>query len=154
MVRRWLCLALSLALPAPLLAEGILADVSLTAQPLSGTAQPLSPAASAELQDLAARPPEIPRIPNRPVDDFFAVTLISMPFTAFWALIGALAAGGISQKRFPPEFDTPLLAGAGIAAASASVAIGLVSVSWKNVKMPGQSGTPAPTPVAVPSPQP
>jgi hypothetical protein len=72
--------------------------------------------------------------------------LISLPFTAIWGLLGALAVGGIAQHRFPPEFDTPLLAGAGAAALGASVITGLVSVKWG-----GSRATPSPTPGLTPT---
>jgi hypothetical protein len=64
------------------------------------------------------------------VEDFFTVSVVSLPFTVFWAFIGATAVAGISQQKFPPEFNEPMLVGAGACALGASVAIGLVSVSW------------------------
>ena len=97
--------------------------------------------------ELPGRPAPIPKIPNNGVEDFFAVTLISLPFTAFWALIGALIVGGISQNHFPPEFTTPLLASAGATAAGTSVAIGLVSVQWG-----GHAPKPSPTPTPISQP--
>lgn len=143
MVKRALGVLLSLAL---LVQPGLAADLSVTAA-TSPTAQALSPSAEG-LLDLPGRPAPIPKVPNRPVEDFFAVTLLSLPFTALWALVGALVVGGIAQNHFPPEFDTPLLTAAGMAAAGTSVAIGLVSVQWS------AGPAPSPTPALTPVPQP
>jgi hypothetical protein len=74
-------------------------------------------------------------------EDFTAVTLISLPFTALWALVGAVTVAAISQHAFPPSMDTPQLAGAAMVAAGASVSIGLLSVQWG-----GPKATPTPEP--------
>jgi hypothetical protein len=89
-------------------------------------------------------------VPNNPVEDFFAVTIIALPFLAFWSLIGALTVGGIAQQRFPPVIDTPLLAGAGTFAAVGSVTAGLVSVQWGG--SPKAKATPVPSPLPTPQP--
>jgi hypothetical protein len=67
---------------------------------------------------------------NHPVEDFFTVTIVSLPFTALWVLIGASVVGGISQGKYPPEFNSDMLIGAGAVALGASVGIGIVSVAW------------------------
>jgi hypothetical protein len=82
---------------------------------------------------------------NHPVEDFFTVTIISMPFTAFWSAIGAAIVAGIAQKKFPPNFDTPTLIGAGCVAAGASVTIGIVSAYWGQGKTPSRDQSPLPT---------
>lgn len=89
-----------------------------------------APAAEPGLSPLPERPAPLQREPNVAWEDVSAVTLVSLPFTAFWALIGALAVGGFTQGKFPPELDTPLLTGAAAAAAGASLSIGLISVNW------------------------
>jgi hypothetical protein len=103
----------------------------------------LSPTAAAqedaELAALPARPAPLQREPNVAWEDFTASTLVSMPFTAFWALLGALLVGGVAQQRFPPEFDQNLLAGAAAAAGAASLTVGLVSVKWGGSKDPGSA---------------
>lgn len=107
MVRRWafaLLACLSLALPA------------------------------AELAPLPASPPKPAHLPNVAWEDFTAVTLISLPFTALWSVLGALAVASISQQVFPPAMDTPELAGAAMVAVGASLSIGLVSVQWGGPK--------------------
>ncbi len=136
MVRRFVCLGLAMALWAqPCLASPVGAEASVTTTP-----EALAP--------LPGAPAPIPKVPNRPMEDFVAVTLISLPFTAFWGLIGALAIGGIAQNRFPPEFDTPLLTGAATFAAGSALTVGLVSVQWGG-------GKPAPlTHTAETAPQP
>lgn len=113
------------------LALSLTAASALAAAP---AVQPLalSPtaAASAELPALPPRPAPLKREPNVGWESFAASTLVSMPFTAFWALLGALLVGGVAQQRFPPEFDQALLTGAAAAAGAASVSIGLISVQW------------------------
>lgn len=142
-----LCVGLALLLSAQ--AGLSAAALTVTAEALTPSAKTLSPTANV-MGPLPARPLPIQRIANRPVDDFFAVTLISLPFTAFWALVGALAVGGIAQQRFPPEFDNNLLAGAGAFAGGASLLTGLVSVSWSS----SPKATPGPTPTPIPTPAP
>lgn len=68
---------------------------------------------------------------NAPLEDFFTVSIVSLPFTAFWCTLGALAIAGAQQGHFPPEVDQSLLIGAGSAALGLSVSIGLISVTWK-----------------------
>jgi hypothetical protein len=132
MVRRGACLLLSLSLAVQ---PGLLLCVESPPNFGLGSAVPITPAAAsvsttADMAVLPGRPPLPVKTVNNPVEDFAAVTLFSLPFTAFWALVGALAIGGISQSRFPPDFDGPLLPSAAAAAAGASVCIGLFSVSW------------------------
>ena len=79
---------------------------------------------------------------NHPVEDFFTVTIVSLPFTALWVLIGASVVGGISQNRYPPEFNEDMLIGAGAVAVGASVGIGLVSVAWGKGRGKALSTTP------------
>lgn len=100
--------------------------------PAMHAAEAVSPSAKTleALPQLPARPPIPARTPNVAWEDMSAVTIVSLPFTAFWALLGALTIGGIQQGRFPPEMDSPLLTGAAVVAAGASLSIGLVSVSW------------------------
>ena len=88
----------------------------------------LAPAASAE--DLQAYHPE----PNHPAEDFFVVSIISLPFTALWCLVGATAVASVSQQKFPPDFTDEALIGAGAVALGSSVSIGLLSVSWGGSK--------------------
>lgn len=76
---------------------------------------------------------------NHPVEDFFTVSLTSLPFTALWSLVGATVVGGISQNKFPPEFNDNMLIGAGAVALGASFSIGLVSVFWGKGKAPAAS---------------
>jgi hypothetical protein len=122
----------------------------VSAAATTGTPAALTPNADV-MAPLPGRPPAIVHTVNDPVEDFFAVTLISMPFTAFWALLGALAIGGTVQKRFPPEFDTPLLISAGSVAAGASVLTGLISVHWGGSR---PSPVPSPTPSSTQTPTP
>ena len=142
MVKPALALSLSLALSAG--AQGLSPTASAlsptanglspSARALSGTALSLSPPADV-LADMAPRPkpPEHPA--NARWEDFTAVTLLSAPFTAIWAVIGAAVVAKISQSRennpnFFPTMGTPELAGAAMVAAAASVSIGLISVQW------------------------
>jgi hypothetical protein len=79
---------------------------------------------------------------NHPVEDFFTVTLVSLPFTALWALIGASVVGGISQGKYPPEFNSDMLIGAGAVAVGASLGIGIVSVAWGKGRGKASNSTP------------
>lgn len=107
-----------------------LAPAWIRAQGPEPAAAEAAPAEADLLGDLPARPrPPVP-VPNVAWEHASAVTLVSLPFTAFWSLLGALAVGGIAQGRFPPEVDTPLLAGAAAVAGAGSLAIGLASVRW------------------------
>lgn len=72
--------------------------------------------------------------PNHPVEDFFTVSLVSIPFTGLWALLGASVVAGISQSKYPPEFSDDMFLGAAGVALGASVGIGLLSVSWGGSK--------------------
>jgi hypothetical protein len=186
-VRKALCSALGLALAVqPCLGS---AAVSPLAAPLSPSAQaralspaaaalPLSPSAGGStrtaealsatakgLLPLPERPDHIHLAVNNPVEDFFALTLLSLPFTAIWGLLGAVLVGSIAQAHFPPTVGTPLLAGAGVVAAGASVSIALVSIQWGGSSGPRAStataqgpavSIPAPsaTPIPTPSPRP
>jgi|GEM_PF-3158771 hypothetical protein len=164
MVKPALPLLLSLALSAG--AQGLsptasapapaAAPASPTAQGLSPTARSLSPAADV-LADMAPRP----KPPEHPAsarwEDFTAVTLLSAPFTAIWAVLGAAVVAKISQSRennpnFFPTMGTPELSGAAMVAAAASVSIGLISVQWGGSPR-AVSGTPAqdisPVPIQV-----
>jgi hypothetical protein len=106
------------------------------AQALSGTAQApgaaaLSPTAEPlDLPALPERPKPIQHTKNNPIEDFTAVTLISAPFTALWCGVAALLVGAAVQDRFPPTFNSTLVACAGAAAGATSVGIGIVSVQW------------------------
>lgn len=114
-----------------------LAGLSISAQALSpsAAAQALSPdAGSADLAPLPLRPAPLVREPNVAWEDFSAVTLVSLPFTAFWSILGTLAVGGISQGKFPPEIDSTLIATAASIAGGASLTIGLVSIQWGGPK--------------------
>jgi hypothetical protein len=155
MVKPALALLLSLALPAG--AQSLsptAAALSPTAHGLSGTALPTSPAADV-LADMAPRPvpPEHPA--SARWEDFTAVTLLSAPFTAFWAVIGAAVVAKISQSRennpnFFPSMGTPELTGAAMVAAAASVSIGLISVQWGGSAR-AVSGTPTSIPMTTPT---
>jgi hypothetical protein len=127
-----LCLApLRAAEPAP-------ATASVPGAPaLSATAQALCPSASA-LE--GARRLE----KNRPVEDFAVTTLVSLPFTAFWAFIGATAVLSVSQGKFLPDYSDEAVIGAGATALGASLAIGVVSVSWGKGKAPAAPPVQAP----------
>ena len=96
------------------------ADISPTAS------TDVSPTAKVEAAPLQAFQAE----PNHPVEDFFTVSLISLPFTALWSFIGATAVASVTQQKFPPEYTDTLFIGAGAAAAGLSLGIGLVSISW------------------------
>jgi hypothetical protein len=133
MVGKPLALALSLLASAPLTAGELGLSATATAQSVSQSSGALPP--------LPAAPEKPAYQPNVPWEDFTAVTLISLPFTALWSVLGAVAAASISQKQFPPSMGTPQLAGAAMVAASASVSIGLVSIQWGGPK-------PTPTPEA------
>ena len=135
-----------LALVLALIAAPAFADLSPTADavaPLAGpqagpgTAQAgLNPAAQPALApapvplsttaELGNFHPE----PNHPVEDFFTVSIISLPFTAIWSFVGATAVAAVAQQKFPPEYTDQLFITAGAAAAGLSFGIGLVSVSW------------------------
>jgi hypothetical protein len=119
----------------------LLAALWMALAPGLNAAEALSPSAKAleALPPLPARPAIPDRKPNVAWEDMSAVTLVSLPFTAFWALLGALAIGGFQQGRFPPEMDTPLLTGAAAVAAGASLSIGLVSVSWGGPSKPAKA---------------
>ena len=163
MVKRALCSALAVAILAQAcLSSVVLADavsspgngidpgspaatgLSPSAKSLSSTASALSGTAKADpMAPLPGPPSPIVRVPNNPVEDFFAVTLISLPFSAFWALVGTLIIGGAAQGHYPPDFNTQLLTTAGSIAAGTSLAIGLVSVQWG----PSPHPTPSPTPL-------
>jgi hypothetical protein len=82
------------------------------------------------LAPLAPRPEPPAMQPSAAWEDVSAVTLVSLPFTAFWCLLGSLAVAGVAQHKFPPDMDTPTLLGAATVAAGASLAIGLVSLQW------------------------
>jgi hypothetical protein len=100
-----------------------LALVLLLASPCLQAAEALPPLPSTAPQ------PSVEK--NEPLEDFFTVTIVSLPFTAFWCTLGALAIAGAQQGHFPPEVDQGLMVGAGSAALGLSVGIGLVSVTWK-----------------------
>jgi hypothetical protein len=152
-------LALMLSLPLAAGAQGLspaanALSPTVGARALSGTALALSPPADV-LADMAPRPvpPEHPA--NARWEDFTAVTLLSAPFTAIWAVIGAAVVAKISQSRennpnFFPTMGTPELAGAAMVAAAASVSIGLVSVQWGGSAR-SVSGTAAPAPSPTPT---
>ncbi|MES2201516.1 MAG: hypothetical protein V4498_04625 [candidate division FCPU426 bacterium] len=89
-------------------------------------AAPLSPTATAEVVPLSPYKPQ----PNRPVEDFFVVSIVSLPFTALWSLIGAAAVLSVSQGQFPPELTDASLIGAGATAVGLSLGVGLISVQW------------------------
>jgi hypothetical protein len=67
---------------------------------------------------------------NNPVEDFCVVSIVSLPFTALWSILGAGIVASISQQKFPPELSNDTLFSTGAIALGASVGIGLVSVSW------------------------
>ena len=147
-MKAWVCSGLILALAAqPCLA------LTATATALSATSAsvPASPAVYT-LQALPERPAPIRHVPNQAGEDLVAITLISLPFTALWSLLGAAIVGGISQNRFPPNFDTPMLTGAAGVALGTSLAIGLVSVQWggSHPPQPGSEPSPVPLPVTTP----
>lgn len=98
-------------------------------------AQALSPSVqAADLAPLPPRPTLPPVAPSLAWEDAAAATLVSLPFTAFWSLLGALAAGGVSQGRFPPELNTEMLAGAALVAGGTSLGIGLINIRWGGSK--------------------
>lgn len=139
----WASSASAQALGAPTSSTTALNAAAVPVSPPPAVLLPLSRTAEG-LQRLPGRPAPIPKVPNNGVEDFFAVTLISLPFMAFWGLIGALIVGSAGQGHFPPDFDTPLLQGAGMVAAGASVATGLVSVQWGSFPKPTFTPTPQP----------
>jgi hypothetical protein len=94
------------------------AAVSATA----GNAAPLEP----RLAGLEPYKPEA----NKPVEDFFVVSIVSLPFTALWSVVGAAAVASISQKQFPPVFSNEAILSTAAIAVGSSLAIGLLSVSW------------------------
>lgn len=67
---------------------------------------------------------------NKPIEDFFVVTIISLPFTALWSIVGAAVIGGIAQKQFPPNFSNDALLSTAAIAVGSSLTVGLLSVSW------------------------
>lgn len=109
--------------------------------PCLARAAAVSPTVQA-LAELPPRPQAPVLQPNRAWEDAAAVTLVSLPFTAFWALLGALAVGGASQGRFPPELSTDMLAGAAMVAGGSSLAIGLFSISWGGPSHPASASQP------------
>lgn len=119
---RLLCAAALLLAPAMQAAEA--------AQVLSPSAQ------STRLAPLPERPALPPVAPSLAWEDAAAATLVSLPFTAFWSLLGALAVGGISQGRFPPELNGDMLAGAAMVAGGTSLGIGLINIRWGGTKKP------------------
>ena len=103
------------------------------------TASPLSPTATAVAETATAQAPSEPRFAglepylpqaNKPVEDFFVVSIISLPFTALWTVVGAAAVASISQKQFPPAFSNDAILSTAAIAIGASLTIGLLSVSW------------------------
>ena len=118
--------------------------VSATASAgLSGTAA-LSLSASAltlDLLDLPPRPTPPAHAKDVAWEDFTVVTLISAPFTALWDGLGAYVVGAISQDRFSPAFTKSLIVGAAAVAGTASVTIGLVSVSWGRGSAPASQAS-------------
>jgi hypothetical protein len=154
----WLCPGLALALTgatqvAAALSPTVAASVSST------SAMSVSPAAVAlsKTADLPLITETAPAFePNHPVEDFFVVSIISLPFTALWTLVGATVVASVSQKVFPPNFDEGTLISAGAIAAGASVSIGLVSATWGTGKAaPAHAGAPTVlAPLALPTAQP
>jgi len=71
------------------------------------------------------------------VEDFFVVSITSLPFTGLWTLVGAALVGSISQKQFPPNFSNDTILSSAAIALGSSLCIGLVSsISWGR---PGQA---------------
>ena len=114
-------------LAAYLCLSASVAPSALAPAPVSPSASTdLSTTAKLEAKALQAFEPE----PNHPIEDFFTVSLISLPFTALWSFIGATAVASVTQQKFPPEYTDNLFIGAASAAAGLSLGIGLVSISW------------------------
>ena len=113
--------------------SGTASALSGTASALSGTASALSPSADV-LLPLPPRPPPPAKTHNSALESFVGVTLLSAPFTAFWAVLGALAVESVAQHQFPPDFGQDrakaTLSAAGAVAGGSSVMIGLVSIHW------------------------
>ena len=114
--------------------------LALLAAPMPGGAEGLSPTAAASLSPSAAAAlsqtalaplePYAPQ-PNKPVEDFFVVSITSLPFTGLWTLVGAALVGSISQKQFPPNFSNETILSSAAIAVGSSLCIGLVSsISW------------------------
>jgi hypothetical protein len=132
------------------------AEASPAAQSLPVSAAAPAPASAsaaggtdtASVQDL----PLLPARPSRKIaqknvawEDFTVVTLISLPFTALWCGLAAVAVSLCSGNRLPLSSTSPLVEGAGCLAGAASVTIGLVSVSWGGSAAPqGASATARP----------
>jgi hypothetical protein len=92
--------------------------------------------------------------PNDPTEDFFVVSIISLPFTALWTLVGATIVASISQRTFPPSFSEGTLISSGAIAFGSSIGIGLLSATWgKGKSAPESVAAPAPLqPLVLPSP--
>ena len=76
------------------------------------------------------RPPAPTGDPNHPLEDFFVVGIISLPFTALYSFLGATIADAVNQNRFPPELKTESLITAGGVALGSSLLIATFSVEW------------------------
>jgi hypothetical protein len=119
--------------------KALLLAMALSAQALhAAEAGALSPTAQ------AASSPQFEK--NRPVEDFFTVSLISTPFTALWSFVGASVVAGISQGKFPPEYNDQMLIGAGGVALGAALSIGFVSAYWGKGVKPSSKNISTPTP--------
>jgi hypothetical protein len=162
MVRTLCCSGLALALAAQpcvalastaaALSSSAAVAVSGNASALTVTTVPQALSSNAKIMlALPERPAPIPYVANQPGEDLVAITLISLPFTALWSLLGAAIVGGISQHQFPPNFDTPMLEGAAAVALGSSLAISLVSVQWGG-SHPKPAATPAPSVLPIVTP--
>ncbi len=67
-------------------------------------------------------------------EDFAVTSIISLPFTALWSLLGCMVVTSLWQQKFPPELGDPELIGAATTALGASISIGLISVNWGGTK--------------------
>lgn len=123
--------------------------------PLSATPQALTATATRDLPLLPKRPP-VPKLEQAvPWEYFTVVTLLSAPFTVLWSGLIAGAVEFVAQggRSFPPKFSSSAYAIVGGVAASASVGIGLFSLSWGGQGAPRTlSATASPTPDLSPVP--
>jgi hypothetical protein len=122
MVGRLALITCLLLAPVPGIPDAAPVSSATATTPTASSAAPLEP----RLAGLEPYKPEA----NKPVEDFFVVSIVSLPFTALWSVVGAAAVASIAQKQFPPTFSNEAIISTAAIAVGSSLAIGLLSVSW------------------------